>query len=61
MTKIAMIGAGSTVFMKNILTDILLEEPFQNCHVALQDIDAKRLNTSTLVAKKIARNKREEQ
>ena len=54
MTKIAMIGAGSTVFMKNILTDILLEEPFQNCHVALQDIDAKRLNTSTLVAKKIA-------
>ena len=28
MTKIAMIGAGSTVFMKNILTDILLEEPY---------------------------------
>ena len=46
MTKIAMIGAGSTVFMKNILTDILLEPPFKDCEVALQDIDAKRLKTS---------------
>lgn len=56
MTKIAMIGAGSTVFMKNILTDILLEPPFKNCEVALQDIDAKRLKTSKLVAEKIAEN-----
>ena len=54
MTKIAMIGAGSTVFMKNILTDILLEPPFKDCEVALQDIDAKRLKTSKLVAEKIA-------
>ena len=56
MTKIAMIGAGSTVFMKNILTDILLEPPFKDCVVALQDIDAKRLKTSKLVAEKIAQN-----
>ena len=56
MTKIAMIGAGSTVFMKNILTDILLEPPFKDCDVALQDIDAKRLKTSKLVAEKIAQN-----
>ena len=54
MTKIAMIGAGSTVFMKNILTDILLEEPFASCEFALQDIDAKRLATSKLVAEKVA-------
>ena len=54
MTKIAMIGAGSTVFMKNILTDILLEPPFEDYEVALQDIDAKRLKTSKLVAEKIA-------
>ena len=50
MTKIAMIGAGSTVFMKNILTDILLEPPFATCEFALQDIDPKRLATSRLVA-----------
>ena len=54
MTKIAMIGAGSTVFMKNILTDILLEPPFATCEFALQDIDPKRLATSRLVANKVA-------
>ena len=54
MTKIAMIGAGSTVFMKNILTDILLEDAFAQCEFALQDIDPKRLATSKLVAEKVA-------
>ena len=54
MTKIAMVGAGSTVFMKNILTDILLEEPFAKCEFALQDIDPKRLATSKLVAERVA-------
>ena len=54
MTKIAMIGAGSTVFMKNILTDILLEDPFSRCEFALQDIDPKRLATSKLVAERVA-------
>ena len=54
MTKIAMIGAGSTVFMKNILTDILLEQPFASCEFALQDIDPKRLATSKLVAERVA-------
>lgn len=54
MTKIAMIGAGSTVFMKNILTDILLEDPFARCEFALQDIDSKRLATSKLVAERVA-------
>lgn len=54
MIKIAMIGAGSTVFMQNILTDVLLEHCFKDCHVALQDIDEKRLKTSQLVAEKIS-------
>ena len=54
MTKITMIGAGSTVFMKNILTDVLLEPEFADCHFALQDIDADRLKTSKLVAEKVA-------
>ena len=46
MTKIAIIGAGSTVFMRNIVTDILLEPVFKECVIALQDIDEKRLATS---------------
>ena len=54
MTKVTMIGAGSTVFMKNILTDILLEPPFADCEIALQDIDGDRLKTSKLVAEKVA-------
>ena len=53
MTKITIIGAGSTVFMRNIVTDILLEPIFSQCHIALQDIDEKRLKTSQLVVKKI--------
>ena len=43
MIKVTFIGAGSTVFMKNILTDILLEKNFSNCEIVLQDIDEKRL------------------
>ena len=55
MTKIAMIGAGSTVFMKNILTDILLEKPFAECEFVLHDIDPKRLATSKLVAQSVSK------
>ncbi|MGC6537130.1 MAG: alpha-galactosidase, partial [Candidatus Puniceispirillaceae bacterium] len=53
MTKISIIGAGSTVFMRNIVTDILLEPIFADCEIALQDIDEKRLKTSQLVVDKI--------
>lgn len=51
--KIAFIGAGSTVFMKNIVGDILQRPALSEAHVALIDIDAKRLEESTLVAGKI--------
>lgn len=53
MTKISIIGAGSTVFMRNIVTDILLEPVFSDCMIALQDIDETRLATSKLVVEKI--------
>ena len=53
MTKITIVGAGSTVFMRNIVTDILLEPVFKECEIALQDIDEKRLATSKLVVEKI--------
>jgi len=54
MTKVCMIGAGSTVFMKNLVGDILLNEIFADCEIALQDIDEERLKTSAVVAGKIA-------
>ena len=54
MTKIAMIGAGSTVFMKNLVGDILSEPLLKECEIALMDIDQKRLATSQAVAERIA-------
>ena len=54
MIKIAIIGAGSTVFMKNIVTDIVLEPGLERAHIALHDIDAARLATSEKVAHRIS-------
>ena len=54
MVKIAIIGAGSTVFMKNIVTDIVLEPGLETAHIALHDIDEARLATSEKVAQRIA-------
>jgi alpha-galactosidase len=52
--KIAFIGAGSTVFMKNIVGDILQRPALQGARIALMDIDPQRLAESELVAKKLA-------
>jgi alpha-galactosidase len=51
--KIAFIGAGSTVFMKNIVGDILQRPALSGAHVALMDINAKRLEESEIVVNKI--------
>ena len=51
MTKIAMIGAGSVVFVKNLLTDILSLPALKGCEVALHDIDAERLETAGMMAR----------
>jgi len=53
MTKIAFIGAGSTVFMKNIVGDVLHKPALRDATIALMDIDAKRLEESALVARKL--------
>lgn len=53
MTKITMIGAGSTVFMKNLIGDALSKPALQDAHIALMDIDATRLAQSDLVARKL--------
>ena len=54
MPKIVLIGAGSTVFMKNIVGDILHYEALRNSHIVLMDIDAERLETSHRVAQSMA-------
>ena len=51
MTKITFIGAGSTIFMKNIVGDALLTPALADSHFALMDIDAARLAESEIVAR----------
>ncbi len=53
MAKIAFIGAGSTVFARNLMGDILGQDELANSEIALYDIDAQRLETSELVAHKV--------
>ena len=43
MTKLTIIGAGSTVFTKNIVIDLLTIEQFKSIEIALMDIDKNRL------------------
>ncbi len=51
--KVAIIGAGSTVFMRNIVRDLLQQPALTSIHIALQDIESKRLKESQLVAHQI--------
>ena len=46
MAKIALIGAGSVVFTRNLCSDILLAPDLQQSEIALMDIDAVRLETA---------------
>lgn len=55
MPKIAFIGAGSTVFAKNLLGDILSFPELAGSTISLMDIDPERLRTTELVAARIAR------
>lgn len=52
--KITFIGAGSTVFMKNIIGDALQRPALANATIALMDIDPVRLSESEIVARKLA-------
>ncbi|ACZ41059.1 glycoside hydrolase family 4 [Thermobaculum terrenum ATCC BAA-798] len=53
MPKITFIGAGSTVFAKNLIGDILSFPELQDSTICLFDIDPDRLSTSEIVANKI--------
>jgi alpha-galactosidase len=54
MAKITFIGAGSTVFAKNLMGDILSFPELQDVTLSLFDIDPERLRTSEIVARKTA-------
>ena len=54
MPKITFIGAGSTVFAKRLLTDILLFPELANSTISLHDIDEERLRTSEAVTRNLA-------
>ncbi|RBW62791.1 alpha-glucosidase/alpha-galactosidase [Ruegeria sp. A3M17] len=56
MTKITFIGAGSTIFMQNIVGDALLTPALADSHFALMDIDPVRLAESEAVAKAMIRS-----
>ncbi len=54
MTTISFIGAGSTVFAKNLMGDILAFPELADATLRLHDIDEERLRTSEIVAHKVA-------
>ncbi len=54
MPKIAFLGAGSTVFAKNLMGDILSYPELADSTLSLHDINEERLHTSAIVAHKVA-------
>ena len=54
LARVAFIGAGSTVFARNLLNDLLGYEDIRDClEFRLHDIDAQRLGTSEVVAQRL--------
>lgn len=51
--KITFIGAGSTIFVKNILGDVFHRDALKSAHIALMDIDPIRLEESHIVVRKL--------
>ena len=56
MPKITFMGAGSTVFAKNVLGDSMVTPALEESTIALYDIDAKRLEESYLMLTAINNN-----
>ncbi len=56
MIKITFMGAGSTVFAKNVLGDCMVSPDIGAMDIALYDIDAERLSDSKLMLDAINRN-----
>ena len=56
MLKITFMGAGSTVFARNVLGDVMCTPALQECDIALYDISAQRLDESFRILSTINRN-----
>ena len=56
MPKITFMGAGSTVFAKNVLGDSMMTPALAESTIALYDIDAQRLQDSRMMLENINRN-----
>ena len=54
--KITFMGAGSTVFARNVLGDCMCTPALCEAYIALYDIDAKRLEDSEIILNAINRN-----
>ena len=54
--KITFMGAGSTVFVRNVIGDVMCSEVLRDCEVALYDIDPVRLNESFQILTVINKN-----
>jgi len=50
MTRIALVGAGSVVFTRQLLADLLRYPELQDAEIALHDIDPERLEVATGIA-----------
>lgn len=56
MTKVSFLGAGSSVFAKKVLGDIICTPALSHCEIALYDIDGVRLEESYQMMCNINRN-----
>ncbi len=56
MLKIAFIGAGSTIFAKNVIGDCMLTPALADAHFALHDIDLQRLKESETMLQNLNAN-----
>ena len=54
MPKITFMGAGSSVFAKNVLGDSMMTPALAESTIALYDIDADRLNDSKMMLDNLA-------
>jgi len=56
MLKITFMGAGSTVFAKNVLGDCMCTPVLREAQIALYDIDSKRLEESKIILDAVNKN-----
>ena len=56
MTKITFMGAGSTIFVRNVIGDCMCREALAKSTVALYDIDSERLKESAAILSVLNKN-----